>query len=57
MKNAVAIPVKRNAGTYNSEGRNSYLTNSDYDFELFKSRVDETINYLKKVIENNNKLL
>lgn len=52
LPNAIGIPTKRDRNRYND----SYLTDSDYDFNLFKGAVDAAIKKLEAIIDKNNEL-
>lgn len=52
LPNAIGIPTKRNRYKYDE----SYLSDSDYDFNLFKKAVDKVVKQLEDIIDKNNKL-
>jgi hypothetical protein len=52
IPNTIGIPTKRNRYKYTD----SYLTDSDYDFNLFKNAVDEAVQKIESIIDRNNAL-
>ena len=52
LPNTIGIPTKRDRNKY----KESYLTDSDYDFNLFKGAVDEAVKKLEAIIDKNNEL-
>lgn len=52
LPNAIGIPTKRDRNKYS----NSYLSDSDYDFNMFKEAVDKAIKQIEKIIDKNNEL-
>lgn len=52
LPNTIGIPTKRNRYKYTD----SYLTDSDYDFSLFKNAVDEAVQKMESIIDRNNAL-
>lgn len=52
LPNAIGIPTRRDRNNY----KESYLTDSDYDFNLFKGAVDKAIKKIEAIIDRNNEL-
>ena len=52
LPNAIGIPIRRDRNSFTQ----SYLTDSDYDFNLFKAAVDKAISQLEAIIDRNNEL-